>query len=308
MKTKIIFLSIKKPEPEKIKAAAEILKSGELVAFPTETVYGIGAVLKPDAVKKIFLAKGRPNDNPLIVHISNKKQLAELADEVPEIAEKLAEKFWPGPLTIVLKNKSAPKEVTAGLESVALRMPKNKIALALINAAGPLAAPSANISGKPSPTKAEHVFDDFNNKIPLILDGGETDIGLESTVVSLVREPVLLRPGKITKEQIEEVIGPVRVLHKSKKPLSPGMSYKHYSPDAKIILFSRDELEKLKEKYADKKTEVIFHENVEDSAKNLFSKFREADKKGAEIIFAEKVEEKGFGMALMNRLKKAAGI
>ena len=309
MKTRII----KPLNKSDLKKPAKFLRKGKLVAFPTETVYGLGAnALDVDAVKKIFIAKGRPADNPLIVHIADKNDLKKLVRKIPEKAKILIEKFWPGPLTIVFEKKEIVSNiVTARQKTVAVRMPKNKIALDLIKMARvPIAAPSANTSTRPSPTKAEHVFDDLNGKIDIIVDGGKTDVGLESTVIDLTSKiPTILRPGKITKEEIEKLIGKVFAKTKSGKNVkSPGMKYKHYSPKAKVILASKKEIKKISKKFKDKKIGIIFCGNsLEEYAKNIFSEFREMDKMGIEVILAEKVEEKGIGVAIMNRLKKAAG-
>ena len=312
MKTKILKINPKNPETHKIREAAKIIVKGGLVAFPTETVYGLGAdALNKDAVKKIFIAKGRPLDNPLIVHVSGVKQARSLVKEIPNNAKKLMEKFWPGPLTIIMKkSKLVPDIVTCGLDSVAIRMPKNKIALKLIeHSKCPIAAPSANLSGKPSPTRAEHVIDDLNGKIECIIDGGEVNIGLESTVIDLTQTPpVILRPGRITKKQIERVIGKVQKSKKGfmKKPKSPGMKYKHYSPNAKVIIVkTENEFKKIYKKYPDKKIKQLRYASKVEMAKNLFKDFREADKKGYDIIVVKEVDEKGIGCAIMDRLRKA---
>lgn len=312
MKTKIIKINPKKPEISKIKKSANIIKKGGLVAFPTETVYGLGANgLNKNAVKKIFKAKGRPQDNPLILHISNINQLSSLVEKIPKNAEKLIKKFWPGPLTIILKkSKKVPEIITAGLDSVAVRMPKNKIALELIKSSGcPLAAPSANLSGKPSPTIAEHVIEDLNTKIDAIIDGRKTDIGLESTVIDLTQEPSqILRPGKITKKQIEKIIGKINnKKSKSKKPRSPGMKYRHYSPKAKIFTIqNKKQLKEILKKYPDKRTKILKYRTKIKMGKNLFKDFREADKNDFKIIIVWNVKEKELGNAIMDRLKKAS--
>ncbi len=306
-------LIIKPKKNSDLRLAAETLKRGGLVAFPTETVYGLGAnALDGKAVEKIFEAKGRPNDNPLIVHVSDKEELFALVSKVPEKAQKLMDKFWPGPLTLVLnKSKSVPRAVTAGQETVAIRMPNNKIALELIKQSGiPVAAPSANVSTRPSPTEAKHVLEDLDGKIDAIIDGGRTDIGLESTVIDLTSEtPTILRPGKITKEELEKVIGKIEIKTKAGKVAkAPGMKYKHYSPKARVILVRKKEIPSLKRKLGTKKTGIILKEGTfEEFAKSLFSKFREMDKRGIEVILVEKIKEKGLGVAIMNRLKKAAG-
>lgn len=312
MKTKIF-------NSKQIKEAAELIKKGELVAFPTETVYGLGAnTLDPKAVKKIFIAKSRPLDNPLIVHIAKKEQLNKIAN-IPiskrDLVERLIQKFWPGPLTIVLKKKHiVSKEVTAGLNTVAIRMPKNKIALNLIKYSGvPIAAPSANISTKPSGTCFEHVFEDFNGKIAGIIKSKNCEIGIESTVIDLtVKNPVLLRPGGISVEELKKIIPNLRLSSKKmKKPKSPGMKYKHYAPNAKVILFKKTAIEKLnpyKEKLKKQKKRflVLEPEKIKNFHKKLFKIFRDCDKKGIEYILIPAIEEKGIGLALMNRVRKAA--
>ncbi|MCD6189218.1 MAG: threonylcarbamoyl-AMP synthase [Thermococcus sp.] len=320
-----------------IRIGARFIKEGKLVAFPTETVYGLGAdALNESAVKRIFEAKGRPPDNPLIVHIADFSQVYELAREVPEKAKMLAEKFWPGPLTIVLpKEDKVPYATTGGLDTVAIRMPAHEIALALIEESKrPIAAPSANISGKPSPTLAEHVADDFYGKIECIIDGGETKIGVESTVIDLTTEPpVLLRPGGLPLEEIEKVIGKIKIHPAVKgKPVklakAPGMKYRHYAPEAQVVVIEGERKkvkEKIKELVKEYKAQGMkvgvmatgdfyeanayfnIGESEEEIAKNLFKALRELDKSGVDIILAEGVEERGLGLAVMNRLKKAAG-
>ena len=224
-----------------IKTAAEIISRGGLVAFPTETVYGLGGdSFDPAAAEKIYAAKGRPSDNPLIVHISEFDDIYKLSDEVPEIAKVLADKFWPGPLTIIVKkNKSVPVTVTGGLDTVAVRLPSHKVARKLIKESGTfIAAPSANISGRPSPTTAKHVIDDLNGRIDMIIDDGSIEIGLESTIVDLTEDvPVILRPGYVTFEMLEETVGKVRLdkalmtgVKGNVKPKAPGMKYRHYAP------------------------------------------------------------------------------
>lgn len=311
---KTLFL---KPTVENISSAAKIINNNGLVAFPTETVYGLGAnALSSKAVRKIFVAKGRPCDNPLIVHCASKKEVYKLAKDIPLYAKLLMNKFWPGPLTLVLKKKAiVPKEVTGGLDTVAVRMPANKIALALIKAAGvPIAAPSANLSGKPSPTNVKHVFDDLNGRIDAIIDGGKTKIGVESTVLDLTTNPpTLLRPGKISIEELESVIGLI-ALHTSVKGKvkSPGMKYKHYSPKAQIIIAKNQlEIKKIVAKFKNKKI-AIFRLNKHQNtiAKNLFAYLREFDKKHIDIIICEpldKISKKGIGLAVLDRLKRAAG-
>ena len=245
MQTKVVKIDPFQIDENEMKEAAELIRKGELVAFPTETVYGLGAdALHPEASKKIYAAKGRPSDNPLIVHICKFEELVSIAKEVPAQAEKLADAFWPGPLTmIVWKNEKVPYETTGGMETVAIRMPKHPVALKLIEESGCLiAAPSANTSGKPSPTEASHVKLDLDGKIPMILDGGPVGIGIESTIIDLTEDtPMILRPGYITKEMLEEVLGeevkidPGIIASDSlTKPKAPGMKYKHYAPKHKI--------------------------------------------------------------------------
>ncbi|MCX6730081.1 MAG: L-threonylcarbamoyladenylate synthase [Candidatus Portnoybacteria bacterium] len=309
--TKILKISTKKPEANKIKQAANIIKNGGLVAFPTETVYGLGGnIFDKKALKKIYITKGRPYDNPLIVHIANLKDLSVLAKQIPKSALKLAKNFWPGPLTIILKKKNEISKIaTAGLNTIAIRMPDNKIALELIIASDvPIAAPSANMFTKPSPTLAKHVLEDFKNKIPLIIDGGQTQIGLESTVIDLTSKiPTILRPGKITIEDLKKILGKVEIYsHKTKKVKSPGTKYKHYSPKTRVVLVYGKITQKLISKYNGRVATIKANENIESLAKNLFKKFREFDHKKIDTILVENVKEKGLGVALMNRIKKAA--
>jgi L-threonylcarbamoyladenylate synthase len=273
-----------------MKKAVELLKQGELVAFPTETVYGLGASLfLPDAIAKIFAAKGRPSDNPLIVHISHLDQLSTLATQIPEEFYLLATQFWPGPLTIVLKRHPAvPDIVSAGLNTVAVRMPAHPIARALIEAAGPLVAPSANLSGKPSATTAEHVREDFGDNVHII-DGGPTSLGLESTVISL--DPlILLRPGSITKEALEACLKkPIRDKQEGDTVTSPGMKYRHYAPKAKVILVTTPE-----------------PGSITVSAETLYDRLRQADREGKKEITIYLNSKTQQDRALLDRLKKAA--
>ena len=321
---------------------ASLIRSGELVAFPTETVYGLGANgLDGDAVNRIFEAKGRPNDNPLILHIAKKSDLKKLWAHVPERAYPLIETFWPGPLTLIFhKAEIVPYEVTAGLETVAVRMPSDRTARALIRKAEvPIAAPSANRSGKPSPTNARHVFDDMDGRIPLILDGGDCKYGVESTVLSLVGEPTILRPGAVTKEMLEAVIGPVRLAASILKPLgerevaaSPGMKYKHYAPDARVIVVDGtpeqtancvlslyyDFLEQGKTvqilstaqthfRYRGAEaTEIGDREHPQTLCANLFTALRDVGSV-CDVILAEGIGTSEEGLAYMNRLLRAAG-
>lgn len=340
--TKIVKIDKQNIDEDKIRCASEILKKGGLVAFPTETVYGLGAnALDEAAVEKIFEAKGRPQDNPLIVHISHINQIKHLVQSVPEKAYKLMEKFWPGPLTILFnKSENIPYKVTAGLPTVAIRMPNHKIALEIIrNSKIPIAAPSANISGKPSPTYAKHVIEDLNGKIDMIIDGGSTGVGVESTVLDISTEiPVILRPGGVTREDLltvfEQVTYDAALEGNNKEliPKSPGQKYRHYSPKAEMIVFEgevNDIIEKIKimlEQYlykgmkvgimATKQTKNHYNyenvivvgdrENPETIAANLFEALRQFDKIGVDIILAEGISEKGIGKAVMNRMKKAS--
>lgn len=304
--------------------AQEILK-GEIVAFPTETVYGLGAnALNPSAVSKIYLAKGRPSDNPLICHVSSISMIDELAYLTPA-AEKLIEAFMPGPITIVLKKKPAvPDVVTGGLDTVGIRMPNHECALALIRAANvPICAPSANTSSRPSPTTAEHVYNDLNGKIKYILSGGRCEVGLESTIVDCA-DNVLLRKGGLPVDSIERVIGKLSKPPKSDVPLCPGMKYKHYSPNAEVYLAlpGEDMRQRIEAKYDSlegktvilslggdygKRNVDIVGKNVEEYAHNLFYEFRRLDDEGYTSIVCEGVDEGGLGAALMNRLSKASG-
>ena len=319
-----------------------ILRAGGLVAFPTETVYGLGANgLDGDAVRRIFEAKGRPGDNPLILHVAKKNDVKQLWTRIPDAARTLMDAFWPGPLTLIFNRSSAvPDEVTAGLETVAVRMPDNKTALALIREAGvPVAAPSANTSGKPSPTTAEHVRHDMEGKIDLIIDGGPCRFGVESTVLSLVGKPTILRPGAVTKEMLEAVAGPVALAPSILTPLkagetaaSPGMKYRHYAPDAEVlvaegaprqaasriaraydaramqgercIIFATEQTRAL---YSGRQYVIIGDRNEPATlCANLFAQLR-AHSDDVDVIFAEALPEQGEGLAYMNRLLRAAG-
>lgn len=323
--------------PAEIQKAGALLASGKLVAIPTETVYGLAAnAFDEAAVRSIYTAKGRPSDNPLIVHISSFEQVYELARKVPPEAIKLAEKFWPGPLTIVLPKKSVvPDAVTGGLDTVALRMPSHPVAREIIEAAKvPLAAPSANLSGKPSPTKAQHVFEDLKGRIPAIINGGECGFGVESTVVSLCGEaPRLLRPGAVTPEEIALVCGKCEVdpavlkeLEQGQIAASPGMKYQHYSPEAKIVIVDCDLEQYIKfcEKHKSdgvfalcfegegEKLSLPFVEYGKENdpasqAQELFSALRRLDELGAKVAYARCCSAAGVGLAVRNRLLRAAG-
>lgn len=332
MKTQIVKVSLENPEYNIIHIAAEILKIGGLVAFPTETVYGLGAdAFNPDAVKRVFEAKNRPQDNPLIVHISDYNQLMEITDFIPEVGKIITNAFWPGPLTIVVKaSKFIPTVVTGGMETVAVRMPKNKVALKLIDSLGkPIVGPSANLSGKPSPTTAEHVYQDLNGKIDLILDAGPTEIGVESTVVDItVQPPLILRFGGLTREKIEQLIGDVETTEDLKYiRRSPGTRYRHYAPEAKVVLVERGDaltFNRLVQKYIDEGFKVgyivysdeikpdknlvgkIVSKDIEIYAKELFQSLRDLDMQNVDVILVESVEAKGIGTAIMDRLIKAS--
>lgn len=340
MKTQII--DARKQVEAGTTIGAGLIRNGELVAFPTETVYGLGANgLDGEAVKRIFEAKGRPNDNPLILHIAKKSDLKKLWAHIPDRAVPLMETFWPGPLTMIFhKSDAVPYEVTAGLETVAVRMPSDKTARILITKAEvPIAAPSANRSGKPSPTTAGHVLEDMDGRIPLILDGGACKYGVESTVLSLIGTPTILRPGAVTREMLEAVIGPVRLAPSILKPLadrevaaSPGMKYKHYAPDAKVIVVEGkpeqtakcimtlyyDYLERGKTvqilstdqthfRYRGASAVNIGDRNhPETLCANLFRALRDVGSE-CDIILAEGIDTGDEGLAYMNRLLRAAG-
>lgn len=343
METKILQTGSGSSGQEAIKQAAAVIRSGGLAAFPTETVYGLGAnAHSPSAAKKIYAAKGRPSDNPLIIHIADLSDLGRAAEEIPRKARLLAEAFWPGPLTLVLKKKKEiPPETTGGLDTAAVRMPDHPAALALIRESGCLiAAPSANASGRPSPTLAVHVAQDLGGKIPVILDGGPTGIGIESTIVDMTQEPpMILRPGFITEQMLEAVIGTVRTdpgilgADFGQKPKAPGMKYRHYAPDADLILVEgapdavigqinawtaqRHTEQKKVGILASDQTAAAYRadtvlrmgsrEDGTDAAKRLYAVLREFDERGVDVIYAECVAAPGIGQAVMNRLLKAAG-
>lgn len=328
-----------------LKEAAKILRDDGLVAFPTETVYGLGGnALDSEASRKIYAAKGRPSDNPLIVHIAEIESLMELASEVPKTAYLLAEKFWPGPLTMILKKSDrVPLSTTGGLNTVAVRMPNNNIALELIRQSGVyIAAPSANTSGRPSPTKAEHVIEDLDGKIDMIIDGGSVGIGLESTIIDLTDEvPIILRPGYITKDMLEKVIGKVEIdqsilqrsVNPDLKPKAPGMKYKHYAPkgDLTIVEGDTDKVVNLINELTFRKIEQGFHVGIiatdetkdnykcgivkvigsryddEQIARGLYAILREFDEIDVDTIYSESFAGSNLGQAIMNRLLKAAG-
>lgn len=332
MKTVRVLVDSDGDNEKSYSQAVDLLNNGEVVAFPTETVYGLGAVATNDlAVKKIFEAKGRPSDNPLIVHIGTIEEIPNYIEEIPENARNLMDAFWPGPLTIIMKAKKnvlAPS-VTAGLSTVGIRMPNHEVALRLLRKLNkPVAAPSANRSGKPSPTKAIHVEEDLQGRIPLIVDGGMTGIGLESTVLDVtVNPPVILRPGGVTKEMLEEVIGQViQPNHEEEKldstPKAPGMKYTHYAPNAPVYLISNNKevVEKALFKLGNEGIKVAllapapfielkadYFFPFGDEGDKLYDALRACDKTDASIILATETSAEGVGAAIMNRLQKAAG-
>ena len=324
---------VEKYSPQSVSEAAELLKAGELVAIPTETVYGLAAnSLDETAVRKIFEAKGRPQDNPLIVHIADMKMLPPLAKEIPDIALRLAEKFWAGPLTMIFpKSDKIPSVTSGGLDTVAVRMPESAAARDVIAKCGfPLAAPSANLSGKPSPTTAQHVFEDMNGKIPLIIDGDECAVGVESTVISFDKGKIhILRPGGVTAEMLSE-FGVVEVdkavtaqTEKGEKVLSPGMKYRHYSPKAEVFIVNAhgETFAEYCEKRAETEQGLIalgagvieqgifldYGKTTEIQARRLFALLRHADGIGAKTVLVEMPSSDGMGLAVYNRLLRAAG-
>jgi len=343
--TVVLKVDAQQPDIEKVRVAARIIRKGGLVAFPTETVYGLGAdALNPTAVLALFEAKKRPLDNPPIVHVENISDVYRLATQIPPNADKLMRAFWPGPLTLVFKRSETVPDVTvAGLGTVAVRMPQHAVALALIReSCRPIAAPSANLAGKPSPTSAKHVFDDLNGRIDAILDGGPTRIGVESTVLDLsVDPPQVLRPGGTPLEALKRVLGNVK-LHPFvaaekelpiEKALSPGMRHKHYAPNAQVIVVEGAipavlaKVKELTESYrlkgvkvgvlatdetlaayrADAVRSLGSRFNLAAVAQNLFRLLRELDAEGVDVIVAEGVPTEGLGLAVMNRLRKASG-
>ncbi|WP_127837045.1 L-threonylcarbamoyladenylate synthase [Clostridium prolinivorans] len=343
MKTKVVILDECNLDKDALKEAGKVLRNGGLVAFPTETVYGLGAnALDKEAVKKIFIAKGRPQDNPLIVHVAD-FNIEHLVEDIPKVAQKLINKFWPGPLTIIL-NKSfiIPDETSAGLKSVGIRMPSNIIARELIREAGvPVAAPSANISGRPSPTEVSRCIEDLDGKVDFILGGGRCDVGLESTIIDCtVNPPCVLRPGGITLNMLKEVEPSIyldpAVMEKPKgdfKPKAPGMKYRHYAPKAplkiirgdlkktiakinEIVQNSIDENKKVGILATDESKNLYpkgivislgSRNEIENIGKNLFEALRTFDDAGVDIILSEAFDENELGIAIMNRLKKSAG-
>ncbi|AYF54169.1 threonylcarbamoyl-AMP synthase [Clostridium botulinum] len=343
MNTKVSYLNLKNLDVKVIEEAGKALREGGLVAFPTETVYGLGAnALDSEAVKKIFIAKGRPQDNPLIVHIAD-FNLDNLVEEIPVIAKKIMKKFWPGPLTIIMKKSNKiPYVTSAGLESVGIRMPSNVVARELIKKSGvPIAAPSANISGKPSPTNIERCIEDLNGRVEYIIGGEKCDVGLESTIVDCtVNPPCVLRPGGITLEMLREIepeiyIDPaiMKKADKDFKPKAPGMKYRHYAPKAPVKIIAGNlsksiaKINEMVQNYIDdgKKVGIMATEETRfkysnaiikslgsrndlySIAHNLFKILSEFDNENVDIILSEAFQEEEIGIAIMNRLKKAAG-
>ena len=346
METEVVVINennIDEEAQKSLERAGSIIRDGGLVAFPTETVYGLGGdALNPDSSKKIYAAKGRPSDNPLIVHVYKFEDVEEIVSEVPEAARKLAEAFWPGPLTMIMnKNDKVPYATTGGLDTVAIRMPNNKIALELIKQSGGfIAAPSANTSGRPSPTLARYCVEDLSGKIEMIIDGGQVGIGLESTIVDLTAEvPMILRPGYITAKMLEEVLGEISIdktiidSTSTQKPKAPGMKYKHYAPKGDLMIVQGSQKAvvefinaQAKEAQAAGKrvgvigtdaTKALYTADVVKSvgdradertvAHELFKVLREFDDENVDVMFSESFDDSGIGQAIMNRLLKAAG-
>ena len=343
METKVAIIKDINTDIRFIEEAGKVIRNGGTVAFPTETVYGLGAnALDDEAVKKIFIAKGRPQDNPLIIHVST-KEISGLVKDVPEVAQKIIDKFWPGPLTVILEKKDIiPNVTSANLNTIGIRMPNSEIALKLIELAErPIAAPSANISGRPSPTEVERCVEDLNGRVDYIIGGESSDIGVESTIVDCtVNPPLVLRPGGITLEMLKEINPEIELdkALKSKpnddfKPKAPGMKYKHYAPNAHLkIIKGKNEktieiINEIVENYIEKGTDVPIlttNENLnkfnngkvislgsendlKEIAKNLFEALRKCDDLGVQYILCQGFEENGVGLAIMNRLNKAAG-
>jgi L-threonylcarbamoyladenylate synthase len=349
--TRVFKVDPVRPDVEVIRYAARVIREGGLVAFPTETVYGLGAnAFDARAVERIYVVKGRPPDNPVIVHICDVRQLELVASRVPEDAYKLVERLWPGPLTLLLpRGPRIPYVVTAGLETVAVRMPAHPVALELIREAGVLvAAPSANLSGKPSPTRGEHVVEDLYSRVEVILDAGETLYGVESTIINLLSEPpMLLRPGAYPVEDIERILGKsitvpefARGLGEAERALAPGMRHRHYAPNTPLVLVEADDYSELQrlldatrkvvldhkmrglkvavlsytetyryyEGVADRVLVIGSRGNIYEVARNLFATLRAVDKLGVDVAVVEGVEERGLGLAVMNRVRKASTV
>lgn len=318
---------------EEIEEAARMIAGGGLVAFPTETVYGLGAdALNSDAVSRVYAAKGRPSDNPMIVHISSDEDLKKLTPKITKDMERLMKVFWPGPMTMIVKrNPIIPDVTTGGLDTVGIRMPDNPVALELIAKSGcPIAAPSANLSGKPSPTAAQHVIDDLRGRVDAIICSDDCQFGIESTVIDMTGlVPMILRPGIITKEDLEAALGKIVLLDPTLnkrpdkfnngdfKPKAPGMKYKHYAPKAQMIVFEGKmeaaiaaiDRERIEREALGQKVSVIIFDNAEQktAAHQFFAKLREADRNGADVILAAALKEEGIGFSVMNRMLKSAG-
>jgi L-threonylcarbamoyladenylate synthase len=345
IETIVLKVHPERPEPEKIRIAAQVIRDGGLVAFPTETVYGLGAnALDDRAALRIFEAKKRPADNPLIVHIANNDDINLLAERLPKEVEMLTDNFWPGPLTLLVpKSELVPDTTTAGLATVAIRMPSHPVARALIAEADvPIAAPSANLAGRPSPTTAKHVLDDLSGRIDIVIDGGAVGFGVESTVLDLTAKvPTVLRPGPVTVEKLSQVLGEVEVhrVAKAEAPTevvvarAPGMKHKHYAPKAEVTVIEgslEGMVSKIQElagehERAGKKVGIMAtsetanryradvvkvvgaRQRPKTVAKNLFKALRGFDEEGVEVVLAEGLEPTGIGLAVMNRLRKAAG-
>ena len=340
MNTKIIKTNAANIDETAIEDAAEIIKKGGLVAFPTETVYGLGAnALDAEASKKIYEANGRPSDNPLIAHIASLDTLDEIVEDVSDVAKKLIDRFWPGPMTLIFKKKElVPDSTTGGLDTLAVRFPSNEIAKTLIEKSGvPIAAPSANVSVRPSPTKGEHVIEDLDGKVDMIIDGGEVGLGLESTIIDVTDKPTILRPGFITQEMLEDVIEEVRldqtIIEKPSDDFLPkalGMKYRHYAPKTELVIVrgsAENVAQKIKEETQNKKAAIITvdqhldlykdidakvvswgdKEQMDEIAHQIFDALRKVDEWGVDIIYCEAFDEEDLGLAVMNRLTKAAG-
>lgn len=343
MDTKVVFMDEKHIDTLTLKEAGELIRKGELVAFPTETVYGLGGdALQADSARKIYAAKGRPSDNPLIIHIAKWDDIYHICRDVPEAAKKLADAFWPGPLTMILKKAEiVPKETTGGLDTVAVRLPDHEVAQAFIEQAGGfVAAPSANVSGRPSPTLAKYVYEDMNGKIEMLLDGGQVGIGVESTIIDLTEDiPVILRPGHVTQEMLQQVLGEVCLdptmldATSTEAPKAPGMKYRHYAPQGELTIVTGDPAavsDKIKQLLLEdskngRKTGVIVsrqdehlydadsvkvtgdREDMAAVARSLFRILREFDEEQIECMYVQAFPQDGIGQAVMNRMLKAAG-
>lgn len=344
MNTQIIEIDSHNIDTQKMQEAGKLIAGGQLVAFPTETVYGLGGdALDPEAAKKIYAAKGRPSDNPLIVHIAEFEDMYRVGKNIPEKAKKLSDAFWPGPLTMIVeKSDAVPEATTGGMNTVAVRMPNHPVALELIRKSGCLiAAPSANTSGRPSPTEASHVAEDLNGKIAMIIDGGQVGIGIESTIIDLTEEiPMVLRPGYITPKMLSEVLGEEVIIDPgiiaaddTRKPKAPGMKYKHYAPKADMIIVDGPQEQVIakinslvkNKKAAGDKVAVIATDETRDSydadvilcmgskldedaiARHLYKILRECDELSVNAIYSESFATPRIGQAIMNRMLKAAG-